>query len=311
LRVGSLGVSWRDAIGAIFNYHGNATSPYGEVVVRTLRVPRTVVGLGVGVSLGVTGALMQGLTRNPLADPGLLGINSGAGLAMTLCIMLGVQSIDQYVWFGFLGAAIAGVIVYVLGSVGGVTPVKLVLAGAIFSSVTGAFISAINLLYPDVANIGRFVMAGSVAGISTSDFLQVTPFMAVGLVIALGAGKALNGLSLGDEVARSLGQRIVLTRGLTALSVVLLAGAAVAVAGPIAFVGLIVPHVGRWLVGPDYRWIIPTSALLGPSVVLLADVAGRVVAEPAEIQAGIMVAIIGGPFFIILARRRRNARESI
>jgi iron complex transport system permease protein len=305
LRIGSLTVSWHDAVAALFDYRGPAHSPTGQTVVRSLRLPRTVVGLAVGVALGLTGTLMQGLTRNPLADPGLLGINSGAGFAISAAIFAGVNSVGIYFWFAFLGAALAGVVVYVLGSVGGgATPVKLALAGAIVAAFVSALTSTLNVISPNAADIARFWIAGSVAGVTLTTLLTVTPFLVLGLLIALGCGRALNGLALGDEVAHALGQRVVATRAAVALAVVLLAATAVAMAGPIAFIGLMVPHIARFFVGPDYRWILPASALLGPVVLLLADVAGRIVAMPGEIQVGIMTAVLGAPFFIYLARRR-------
>ncbi|MFC4946533.1 FecCD family ABC transporter permease [Pseudonocardia sp. GCM10023141] len=305
LRVGSLTVSWHDALAALFDYRGPAAAPTGQTVVHSLRLPRTVVGVAVGIALGMTGALMQGLTRNPLADPGLLGINSGAGFAISAAITAGAGSVGTYLWFSFLGAAVAGVLVYVLGSVGGgATPVKLALAGAIIAAFVGALTSTLNVVNPNAADVARFWLAGSVAGVAFPTLLTVTPFLLLGLLVALGCGRALNGLALGDDVARALGQRVVLSRVAVALAVVLLAASAVALAGPIAFIGLMVPHVSRFLVGPDYRWILPAAALLGPSVLLLADVAGRIVAMPGEIQVGIMTAVLGAPVFIYLARRR-------
>ncbi|MFC4941892.1 FecCD family ABC transporter permease [Pseudonocardia sp. GCM10023141] len=305
LRVGSLTVSWREAWDAIFAYPGDDQATNGEIVVRTLRVTRTIAGFAAGVSLGVTGVLMQGLTRNPLADPGILGITAGAALAISATVVLGHAGVTTYIWFAFVGAAVAGVLVYVLGSLGGgATPVKLALAGAIVTAFAGALSSAFGVISPSVVEVGRFWSAGSIATIDPNNVAAVAPFLAVGLVLAMGTGRMLNGLALGDEIARSLGQRVGTTRAVVSLAVILLAGGATALAGPIAFLGLMVPHAARFLVGPDYRWIVPTAVLLGPCVLLLADVTGRIVAGASEIQVGIMTAVIGGPVFVFLVRRR-------
>jgi iron complex transport system permease protein len=267
LRVGSLPVSWHDTLTALFHYPG-AHATHEQGVVRILRVPRTVLGVAVGMAFAVAGALMQGLTRNPLADSGLLGINSGAELAVSLAIVWQVSTVGR-VWLSLVGAAAAGAVVYALGSVGGgATPIKLALAGAILATFVGSITSALSVMYGSVARAASYGLLGG-GSISLHGFWQVAPYLAVGLLLALGSGKALNGLSLGEEVARSLGQRVGVTRALVSASVVLLAGGAVALAGPIAFLGLIAPHVARRLMGPDYRWIIPAT-LGAPCFVFLA-----------------------------------------
>lgn len=280
-----------------------------HVIVRSLRVPRTMLGLSVGASLGLAGAIMQGLTRNPLADPGILGVSAGAALAVVVGIALGVTTLPASVWLAFAGAAAAGALVYGLGSVGrgGATPVKLALAGAAVTALLGSLTSGVLLV--DVATLDqfRFWVVGSLAGRDVGVAVQVGPFLAAGAVLALASARSLNALALGDDVARSLGQRVGLARGVGALAVVLLTGAAVAACGPIGFVGLTVPHVARALVGPDYRWILPASAVLAPTLLLIADVAGRVVARPGELQVGIVTAALGAPFFVALVRRRRLA----
>ena len=281
-----------------------------HLIVRSLRVPRTVIGLGVGAALGLAGAVMQGVSRNPLADPGILGVEAGASLAVVVAInSFGVGSLTGYVWFAFAGAAIASVVVYTLGSMGrdGATPVKLALAGAALAAMLGSITSAILLL--DVATLDefRFWVVGSLAGRGADVVGQVAPFVAVGLLLAFANSPALNLLGLGEDVARGLGQRIWLARlvGLTAIT--LLCGAATAACGPIAFVGLVVPHAVRALTGPDHRWLVPCSALAGAILLLTADVIGRVVARPAELQVGIVLALVGAPFFIALVRRRKTA----
>ena len=279
-------------------------------MIRYLRLPRTAAGLLAGAALGLAGAVMQGITRNPLADPGILGVNAGAALAVVAAIgLLGVQSLTGYVWFAMGGALIATVVVYLVGSAGraGATPVKLALAGAALTALLGSMTSAITLLDLSTLNEFRFWVVGSLTMATSSIIAQAVPFIALGIFLALMLGRSLNQLALGDDLAVTLGARVGLIRITAALAVVLLAGTATAMAGPIAFVGLAVPHVARALAGPDYRWILPFSLVLAPTVLLLADIAGRLVARPDELQVGIVTALIGAPLFIALVRRRRLA----
>lgn len=281
-----------------------------HIVVRELRIPRTLIGLAVAAALGVAGAVMQGVTRNPLADPGVLGIQAGASLAVVLAIsVLGVGSLFGYVWFAFAGAAIASVVVYTLGSAGrgGATPVKLALAGAALGAMLASITTGILLLDAATLDEFRFWVVGSLGGRDMDLLYQVLPFLGVGLVLALASAQELNVMALGDDLARTLGQRVHVARAVAALSIVLLCGGATAVCGPIAFVGLTIPHVARAICGPDYRWIIPWSVVLAPILLLGADVIGRLVARPGELQVGIVTALIGAPFFIALVRRRRLA----
>jgi len=281
-----------------------------HLIVRTLRVPRTEIGLLVGVALGLAGAVMQGVARNPLADPGILGVSAGASLAVVVAIsVVGIGSLLGYVWFAFAGAALAGIVVYLLGSAGrgGASPVKLALAGAAMTAFLASITTAILLL--DVATLDqyRFWAVGSIAGRDTTIVAQVAPFVVTGAVLAFASARLLNALALGDDVARSLGQRVQIARATSAAGVILLVGAATAAAGPIAFVGLAVPHLARTLTGPDHRWVLPYSAVLGAVLLLGSDVVGRVLARPAELQVGIVTALVGAPFFIALVRRRRTA----
>lgn len=306
LAYGSVEMGWGTVVAAFTAFDGSNE----HIIVRELRVPRTLIGLGAGAALALAGALMQGVTRNPLAEPGILGINAGAALAVVLAIfLLGVTSVGAYVWFAFAGAAAAAVVVYALGSAGrdGATPVKLALAGTVLAALLSSFTSAILVLDVDSLDQFRFWVVGSLAGRDMGVLLVVLPFLAVGIVIALAAGRALNAMSLGEDVARSLGQRVALTRVVVAVAVVLLAGASVAAAGPIAFVGLAVPHAVRIVVGTDWRWVLAYCALAGPILLLGADILGRVMVRPAELEVGIVTALVGGPVFIALARRRRLA----
>jgi iron complex transport system permease protein len=281
------------------------------VIIHELRIPRTLLGLLVGAALGGAGALMQALTRNPLADPGLLGVTMGASTAVVLAIAyLGVTAVTGYVWFAFAGAAAVSVLVYLLGTAGRgtATPERLVLAGAAISAVLLAVNSAVLLLDPLAFNQFRFWDVGSLAGRRLDVLARLAPFFAVGIVLALGLARSLNALALGDEVGAALGARLGRVRAVGALAVTLLCGAATAAAGPIGFVGLTVPHVARMIVGPDQRWVLPYSMLLAPILLLGSDVVGRVVLAPAELQVGVVTAFVGAPVFIALCRRRKLAR---
>jgi iron complex transport system permease protein len=276
-------------------------------VVRSLRLPRTLVGIGVGVALGLAGAVMQGVTRNPLADPGILGVNAGAGLAVVVAIhVLEVGSAAGWVAAGMVGALAASLLVYVLGSRGrgGAMPVKLALAGAATTAMLAAITSAIILTDQATLDQYRFWRVGSLAGRDASLLAAVAPTLVLGVVLALGLGRVLNALSLGEDVAVALGQRVGRVRARCALAVVLLVGAAVALAGPIGFVGLVVPHVARAITGPDHRWVLAYAAVLSPVLLLSADVIGRLVVRPGELQVGIVTALVGAPCFIALVRRR-------
>lgn len=279
-----------------------------HLVVRDLRVPRTVLGVVAGAALGLAGAVMQGLTRNPIADPGLLGVNSGASLAVVVAITwLGVSHPVGYVWFAFAGAAVAAVVVYGIASAGweGPTPVRLALVGAAFTAVATSLITLVVLGNLSTLDQYRFWSVGSLVGRPLGTATLLAPFLAVGAVLALGSGRLLNALSSGDDVARGLGIHVGRGRGVAMLAVVLLCGSATALVGPIAFVGLVVPHLARAVIGPDYRWLLPYSALLGAALLLAADVAGRLLVQPAELEAGLVAAVLGAPVMIALVRRTR------
>jgi iron complex transport system permease protein len=304
---GSKAIPVGTVVGAFVGYDPGVAD---HLVVWSHRVPRTVIGLLVGVALGLAGVLMQGVTRNPLADPGLLGINAGAALFVVLAMRgTGVDTVFGYVWFAFAGAAAAAVVVYALGVAGrgGATPVRLALSGAALTSLLTALTAAILVRDAQALDQFRFWVVGSLAGRDAQVALQTAPFIVGGAVLALFAGRRLNALALGVDVARSLGQRVAWTRLSTVALVVLLAGAATAAAGPIAFVGLTVPHIARGLVGPDYRWILAYALVLSPILLLAADVAGRLVAGRAELEVGLITAVVGAPLFIALVRRRNLA----
>ncbi|GAA1738402.1 iron chelate uptake ABC transporter family permease subunit [Isoptericola hypogeus] len=285
------------------------TSPVpGDVdhdVVRDQRVPRTLIGLAAGAALGVAGTLIQGVTRNPIADPGLLGLNSGASLAVVIAVsLLGITSPLGFVWFAFAGAAAAALVVF---SIGAGQPVKLALVGATVTALITPMITLVLLRDPTAFNLYRFWAVGSLTGRGMETLERLWPFVVVGVVLAFALARRLTMLSLGDDVARALGQSVGVTRGLTAAAIVLLAGTATALAGPIALVGLAVAHAARRLVGTDYRWIVPMTALLGPIMLLGADVIGRLVLPHSELEAGVVAAAIGAPVLIAVARGRTVA----
>ncbi|MEV7644907.1 iron chelate uptake ABC transporter family permease subunit [Streptomyces rubiginosohelvolus] len=310
--LGALSIPPGDVIKALT---GQPTGPRIEDVIWSVRIPRTALGLAAGAALGLSGCVMQALTRNPLADPGILGVSAGAAFAIVIAAgVAGIGSLFGYIWFAFAGAMAASVVVYLLGRMGrsGSTPVKLALAGVAVTAVLSSLTSAVVLTDPAALDRFRFWSAGSLADQDASTVLQILPFLGLGALLALASAPALNSLALGDDVAASLGRKLGLVRLQGVVAVTLLTGAAVAVIGPVVFIGLVVPHVARVLaqyagLGPDHRWLLPLSAALAAGLLLGADILGRVIARPVEVQAGIIVAFIGGPFFIALVRRRRLA----
>ncbi|MBK3556129.1 iron chelate uptake ABC transporter family permease subunit [Streptomyces sp. MBT56] len=310
--LGALSIPPGDVIKALT---GQPTGPRIEDVIWSVRIPRTALGLAAGAALGLSGCVMQALTRNPLADPGILGVSAGAAFAIVIAAgVAGIGSLFGYIWFAFAGAMAASVVVYLLGRMGrsGSTPVKLALAGVAVTAVLSSLTSAVVLTDPAALDRFRFWSAGSLADQDASTVLRILPFLGLGALLALASAPALNSLALGDDVAASLGRKLGLVRLRGVVAVTLLTGAAVAVIGPVVFIGLVVPHVARVLaqyagLGPDHRWLLPLSAALAAGLLLGADILGRVIARPVEVQAGIIVAFIGGPFFIALVRRRRLA----
>lgn len=296
----TLGTVWN----AIFD---PGTDSVAETVVQEIRVPRTLLGVIVGAALGLSGTILQGVTRNPLADPGIMGINAGAAAAIVASVMLlGASGLGTYVWFSFLGAGAATLAVYSIASFGreGATPVKLALAGAAITAGLTSVTSTIVITHVDALDELRMWQVGSLAGRYLPVFWQVLPFIAVGGVLALLSGRALNGLALGDDIAVALGQHVLRTRLIMFALVAVLCGAATAACGPITFVGLVVPHLARLLCGPDYRWILTYAAVLTPVVLLSADVLGRLVLRNGELQVGVVLGVLGAPVFILLVRSR-------
>lgn len=301
--LGTRNVGWTDILAGVTG----STETMAQAVV-AVRVPRTVLAILAGAALGLAGAVMQGVTRNPLADPGILGVNAGAAMAVVIGIAwFGMETLDAFIWTAILGAGLAACFVYAIGSLGrgGATPLKLALAGAATAIASSSLTIAIILPRNDIVSGVRSWQIGGVGGATFDAILPGLPFLAAGLALCLLSARSLNLLALGDDAAAGLGAQVAWARGAAALGAVLLCGATTAICGPIGFVGLVVPHVCRMLVGVDHRWILPFSALTGAILLIVADVIGRIVARPSEMDVGIVTAFIGAPVFIWIVRKRR------
>lgn len=308
LGAASLAFGARDvSLAEVFTALGGGAEGVGEAAV-TLRMPRTALAMLVGAALALSGCAMQAITRNPLADPGILGVSSGAALAVVIGIaFFGLSNPYSYIGVATVGAAGASAFVYAVGSMGrgGATPLKLALAGAASAAAFSSLVSAILLPRVDILETFRFWQIGGVGGASWERILVVAPFLGLGAFICLISARGMNSLALGDDMAAGLGVRVGRTRLLAAVGAVILAGAATAIAGPIGFVGLVVPHLCRLLVGTDHRWLLPFSAIVGAALLTFADVVGRLITRPEEIDVGIVTAFIGAPVFIWIVRRQR------
>ncbi|ABW19962.1 FecCD family ABC transporter permease [Alkaliphilus oremlandii] len=278
-----------------------------EIVVHE-RIPRTVFGMIAGAALGVSGALMQSITRNPIADPSILGVNTGASLFVVGGIaFFQISSSNEYIVFALVGAAVTSIFVYSIGSLGqgGATPIKLALAGVATSAALTSLVSAIILLRNDVMNAVRFWQVGSVSGATWEGIFSVIPFIVAGIVLAIFLTPSLDALSMGDDIATGLGVRTGLVRLIGAFAGVLLCGATTALAGPIGFIGIMVPHTMRLICGPNLKRVIPMSAVGGAVLLLVADILGRVIGSPSEVEAGVITAFVGAPILIIIAMRAK------
>lgn len=304
ISVGSNPIPLNDVWRFVFDPDGTFESD----VIHDQRIPRTLLLIVVGMALSVSGSLMQSLTRNPLADPGILGINAGSSLAVVVAVAIfGFTSIWFFMWFAFAGAAAGALAVYVLGSTGrsSPTPMRLALAGVAISMAVSSLLQSVILSNQNAFNEFRFWAAGSIEGRGYPVLVAISGFILIGLVIALSLAPALNALALGDEAGRALGVRVSLVRAAVMVAVTLLAGGATAAIGPIMFVGLAVPYLARALCGSDQRWVLAMTLLAGPAVMMVTDVIARVVAYPSEVPVGVLAAILGGPVFVALVRRRR------
>jgi iron complex transport system permease protein len=301
--IGTRSVGWGEIASALAGH----VDSIGEASV-AVRIPRTVLALLAGAALGVAGAIMQGMTRNPLADPGLLGVNTGAALAVVIGVAwFAMASAQAYIWAAILGAAATSAFVLTIGSLGrgAPTPLKLSLAGAATSIAFASLVIAIVLPRNDIAGGIRSWQIGGVGGATFERMHHVLPFLALGFLISLVTARKLNSLALGDDLATGLGERVAMARALSALAAILLCGATTAICGPIGFVGLVVPHACRLIVGIDHRWLLPFSAVSGAILLTAADIVGRIVARPGEIDVGIVTAFIGAPVFIWIVLRQK------
>lgn len=305
LAIGSRAIDPVTVLTAITDY--DDANPL-HLMVMELRVPRTILGIVVGAALAVCGALIQAFTRNPLADPGILGVNAGASFAVTFAVgVLGLNTPGAYVPFALLGALVLTVLVYALGSFGssGATPMKLTLAGVALGAAFTGFTTAIVLQNHSTLQVMRFWGVGSIGGRTLDQLEWALPLIAAGLILGLICARSLNALALGDDLAQALGARIRVTRILVIIAVTLLAGTSVAAAGPIAFVGIMIPHMVRWFTGPDQRWVLAYSMVVGPIFLLLADILGRVVLPNGELRVGIVTGLLGAPVLVALVRRKQ------
>ncbi|WP_053217337.1 FecCD family ABC transporter permease [Virgibacillus senegalensis] len=280
-----------------------------HIIIQDTRVPRSLIAASIGASLAIAGAIMQGLTNNPLASPSLFGVNAGASFVVVLGIsFFGVSSLDALTWLAFTGAAVSAIIVYVIGSVGreGLTPIKITLAGAAMAALLSSLTQGMLTLNEQALDQVLFWLAGSIQGRDLEILLSVLPYIVIGWAASFLIGRHINVLAMGEDMAKGLGQKTLLVKIWGGVIIVFLAGGAVAVTGPIGFIGIVIPHIARWMVGIDYRWILPYSGLLGAMLLLLADISARYVIMPAELPVGVMTALIGVPFFIYIARRGVN-----
>ena len=303
LAIGTETVSLSTVWQAVTGYHDLGD----QWIVHDLRLPRTVLAMLVGLALGLSGSLIQAVGRNPLADSEILGINSGAALFVVVAIaFLGMTGIWTYIWFAFAGALVAMLLVYLVGMTGraAVTPVRVLLAGVAVGAVMDGIGFAVRLRNPRAFDNMRFWDAGALDGRPLEVAATIGPFIAIGVVLCILVARSLNVTALGDDLAKSMGGNVARTQALSLVAVTLLAGAATAGAGPIGFVGLMVPHAVRRFTGPDWRWILAYACVLGPALLLAADIVGRVIIRPAELPAGIVTAFLGSPVLIWLIRKR-------
>ncbi|MBT2640133.1 iron ABC transporter permease [Bacillus sp. ISL-39] len=299
--------SWGTAFNTFTDYDGSNE----HIIIQSVRLPRALIAAAVGASLAIAGVLMQTLTKNPLASPGIFGVNAGAGFAVVVAVtVFSVGSLQAFAWISFLGAALAAVSVYVIGSAGreGLTPMKLTLAGAAMTAMFSSFTQGLLVLDEAALEQVLYWLAGSVQGRKLETLISVLPYLVVGWLAAILISSKMNVLSMDEDVAKGLGMNTGLVKLGAGVIIVLLSGGAVAVAGPIGFIGIVIPHLTRAVVGIDHRWVIPFSAIFGGMLLLAADIAARYVLMPQEIPVGVMTAMIGTPFFIYIARKGFNGK---
>ncbi|WP_078381899.1 FecCD family ABC transporter permease [Sutcliffiella halmapala] len=302
INFGAASLGYRDVLNALFDFDPDNSA---HIIIRELRFPRAIAAVSVGAALAVSGAIMQGMTRNPLASPSIMGVTSGSAffIALALAIIPGITYLGLMT-FSFIGAGVGSLLVFGITSFsrGGITPVKLALAGSAITALLSSLSTAIGLKF-NISKDISYWFAGGVSSVQPQHIFFALPFIVAGLVFALILSRSISILSLGEEVAKGLGQSTTAVKFSGMIVVLLLTGAAVSIAGMIGFVGLVIPHITRFLVGTDYRWIIPTSAVLGGVLLLTADIVGRMVNAPFETPVGAITSIIGVPFFLYLARK--------
>lgn len=296
---GTADISWADALRMLV-YPENQTR---DQIIWNIRLPRAITGALVGSNLALAGMMLQAVMRNPLADPHIIGVSSGAGMMGIVVLILFPAYLQWMTPAAFCGAMMAAAVVYLLAWKNGIKPVRIILAGVAVSAFLGACISGILIFYSDRVHGALMWMVGGLSARSWNDVRMIVPYAAIGFILSLASSHQLNVLQLGDDMARGLGLAAERTRVFLTAVAALLAASAVSVAGLLGFVGLIVPHITRLLIGSDYRFLVPGAALLGAAVVTLCDTASRVVLAPAELPVGIMMAVLGVPFFLFLLRR--------
>ncbi|MCP1492546.1 iron ABC transporter permease [Peribacillus frigoritolerans] len=299
--------TWKMAINAFTHFNGTNE----HIVIQSVRLPRALIASAIGASLAISGVLMQTLTKNPLASPDIFGVNAGAGLAVVTGVtVFGISNLQVFTWLSFLGAAIAAISIFMIGSMGrgGLTPMKLTLAGAAMTAMVASLTQGLLVSNEALLEQVLFWLAGSVSGRSLDNLVAVLPYLVAGWGLALLMSGKMNVLSMGEDVAKGLGLNIVFLKLVLGLAIILLAGGSVAVAGPIGFIGIVVPHLTRSIVGIDHRWLIPFSGLFGAVLLIAADVISRYILMPREVPVGVMTAIIGTPFFIYIARKGFSGR---
>ncbi|MCM3672471.1 iron ABC transporter permease [Peribacillus simplex] len=299
--------TWKLAIDAFTHFNGTNE----HIVIQSVRLPRALIASAIGASLAISGVLMQTLTKNPLASPDIFGVNAGAGLAVVTGVtVFGISNLQVFTWLSFIGAAIAAISIYMIGSMGrgGLTPMKLTLAGAAMTAMVASLTQGLLVSNEALLEQVLFWLAGSVSGRSLDNLVAVLPYLVAGWGLALIMSGKMNVLSMGEDVAKGLGLNIVFLKLVMGLAIILLAGGSVAVAGPIGFIGIVVPHLTRSIVGNDHRWLIPFSGLFGAVLLIAADVISRYILMPREVPVGVMTAIIGTPFFIYIARKGFSGR---
>lgn len=299
--------TWKMAINAFTHFNGTNE----HIVIQSVRLPRALIASAIGASLAISGVLMQTLTKNPLASPDIFGVNAGAGLAVVTGVtVFGISNLQVFTWLSFLGAAIAAISIFMIGSMGrgGLTPMKLTLAGAAMTAMVASLTQGLLVSNEALLEQVLFWLAGSVSGRSLDNLVAVLPYLVAGWVLALIMSGKMNVLSMGEDVAKGLGLNIAFLKLVLGLAIILLSGGSVAVAGPIGFIGIVVPHLTRSIVGIDHRWLIPFSGLFGAVLLIAADVISRYILMPREVPVGVMTAIIGTPFFIYIARKGFSGR---